>query len=74
MLTAVSWTHPMHGEVTEVLCASHEPPARAALRELGIEYTWRLVSDGPCHRCDQRRRCDQRQRWHHQRQPQRSAR
>jgi hypothetical protein len=43
-----SWTQPMHGEVTEVLCASHEPPARAALREpvspVGVFTDWLLVA------------------------------
>jgi hypothetical protein len=46
MLTVFTWTHPLHGEVTELLCPAHELPARAALRELGIEYIWRLASDG----------------------------
>ena len=52
MLTALTWTHPVHGLVTELLCPTHEPPARQAFTELGIHYTARPVDHGRCHRCD----------------------
>jgi hypothetical protein len=55
MLAALTWTHPVHGVVTERLCPVHELPARQAFTELGIEYTARLVFEGRCHRCDGRR-------------------
>jgi len=52
MFAAITWTHPIYGEVTEVLClATHERPARAAFAELGIKYSAWLVAEGPCHRC-----------------------
>jgi hypothetical protein len=41
----------VYGVVTEVLCPTHERPARQAFAELGIEYTARPVVDGGCHRC-----------------------
>ena len=52
MLTALTWTHPVHGLVTELLCPTHEPPARQAFAELGIDATARPVDQGRCHRCD----------------------
>jgi len=52
MLTALTWTHPVHGLVTELLCPTHEPPARQAFADLGIDYTERPVDQGRCHRCD----------------------
>src|SRR5215470_74730 len=55
MLTALTWTHPVHGLVTELLCPTHEPPARQAFTDLGIDYTERPVDQGRCHRCDQQR-------------------
>lgn len=52
MLTALTWTHPVHGEVTELLFPAHELPARQAFAQLGIDYTTRLVADVRCHHCD----------------------
>jgi hypothetical protein len=52
MLAALTWTHPVHGVVTEWLCPAHELPARQAFAELGIDYTVQLVVGGRCHRCD----------------------
>jgi hypothetical protein len=55
MLAALTWTHPVHGLVTELLCPADELPARQALTALGIDYTARVVVEGRCHRCDGRR-------------------
>jgi hypothetical protein len=44
MLSAFTWSHPTHGDVTELLCPTHELPARQAFGELGIEYTARPVA------------------------------
>src|SRR5262249_6357383 len=45
VLAALIWTHPVHGEVTEVSSQAHELPARQTLRELGIKYTARPVAE-----------------------------
>jgi len=56
MFAALTWSHPVHGTVTEVVClAAHERWARAAFAELGITYSARLVAQGRCHRCDGQR-------------------
>jgi hypothetical protein len=52
MLAALTWTHPVHGVVTERLCPTHELPARQTFAEFGIDYTAWLVVEGRCHRCD----------------------
>jgi hypothetical protein len=60
-MLAITWTHPVHDEVTEAVCPTHAQPARQALRQLSIKYTARLAADGPCHRCNGWRR------WQHRR-------
>jgi hypothetical protein len=52
LFAALTWTHPVHGTVTEMLCVTHEHSARVSFAELGIDYTARRVADGPCDRCD----------------------
>jgi hypothetical protein len=58
-LTELTWTHPVHGIVTELLCPRHKPLACYKLAEFGIKYTVRPgVGDQQCHRCHEELR------WH----------
>lgn len=51
-LHEVQWQHPVHGEIHEVVCQSHEAAVLRALRTLGIGCVGSYaVFDATCRRC-----------------------